>query len=223
VIAAAVAVIAMGGGLARANEKIGFSLENVGTTPISEATFQPLPIGTVVPSVEGTDAAGNPIEGSPLEALATSTGVATNNAFFLLGSQELPDGTTQDAMFLIFGYQPNPAYDPADPASQPFIPAVDAAGNQTGMLEPGGRFEFELTLADAASAGLIVPTVSELSLGTLIQASGPEESPGPEAWAGAPDGGLGEVTTIPEPSAVVLWGVVAGLGAVAARRRLAGR
>lgn len=197
-------------------EKVSFSLSNTGTTAVSEALFKTMPPGTVVPSISGTDEEGNPIEGPPLNALSSSTGVGIDQTFVLLGSQDLPDGSTQDSMFLIFGYKPNPSYDPSDPNSLPFIAALDDSGNPMGQLQPGGRFDFELNLANPADAGLIVPTSADLHLGPLAYARDGGTTPGEEAWSGLP----GEVTTIPEPGALVLWMGMAGAGVLMARRRM---
>lgn len=197
----------------RASEKVSFSLTNTGSTPVTDVTFQPIPTGTIVPTVTGTDASGNPIEASPLTALPSSTGVDTSNAYVLLGNVDVPAGGTQDTLFLLFGYQPNAAFDPDDPSSSPFLPVTDAAGKRRGALQPGGQFDFQLSLANPADLGLIVPTSADLALSQLAATSSPVTTPSP---ATPPPADI-STTAVPEPSTLLVWAGLVGASAWFAR------
>ncbi|WP_169978014.1 PEP-CTERM sorting domain-containing protein [Tautonia rosea] len=189
-----------------------FRLTNTTASPVSEMYFELVPRDTIIPPVIGTDETGAVIEGSPMTALSSSTGIDVSTSYVLLTSD--PSDEDMERMFLLFGYEPET--DPS--AAVPFRPLVDADGNRIGQLEPGGMFDFELNLAQDAVGWLLKSAVDGLSLSVLDLPS-PEPEPEPTE-PGGPDLGVGG-TPIPEPSAVILW-TAFGLGAFgfARRRRL---
>lgn len=210
-LAALGVVIAVTGRPATASptQPMTFRLTNTTDSPVSEMYFELVPRDTIIPPVIGTDEDGGVIEGSPMTALDSSTGIDVSTSFVLLTSD--PSDEEMERMFLLFGYEPET--DPS--AAVPFRPLVDAEGNRIGQLEPGGMFDFELNLAQNAVGLFLKSAVDGLSLSVLdLPSPEPEPEPG---LPGDPDPGT-VGTPIPEPSAVILW-TVFGLGAFSFARR----
>jgi len=201
---------------------VGLRLLNPTAEPVSETFFNLLPAGTVTPPIAGTDPDGQPIEGSPVSALDSSEGVSIDDSFVLLSDEIDPDGIVRERLFLLFGFEPNPT---AGPDELPFRPLVDDAGNRVGLLEPGGFFDFEISLADASDAGLLEPGTDGLSL-SVIDLTMPGDDGGDDNDGGGgdpaappPDDSGAPGAQVPEPSAALLWASLAAAGLGLAHRR----
>lgn len=165
---------------------IDLRLTNTGSSPISQTNFVLLPPGTLVPPVV------DGVEQSPVSALPTSTGVG--DTFVKLDTVVDPSGTPYDLLSLFF-------VPPADGSSAP------------GPLQPGGSFDFQLSVASPAAIDALKPTAADLVLTDITPSSPANPTPSP----GTSGGG----TTVPEPGALLLWAslAIAGLGAARLRRR----
>ena len=196
---------------ASASKMAGFRLANTTAVPVSEVFFELLPEGTVTPPIIGNAEDGSAIEGSPLRALDTSTGVDTDSAFVLLADD--PNAPDMERLFLLFGYRPS-----TDPSASalPFDPLFDEDGNRVGELSPGGVFDFELSLADAFDPSTLASGVDGLSLSLLNL---PPTDPDPPTGNPDPSDGGNPGAQVPEPSALLLWAVPLVLGLALARRR----
>ncbi len=207
-----VALVAASHSIVSASEMVNFRLTNDGTTAVSETFFEPLPFGTIVPPISiGPD--GMEFEDSPLNALDSSQGVDVDSAFVLLSDEVDDGGNSLERLFLLFGFEPNPE---AGPEDFPFQELFDTDGNRFGQLEPGGAFDFELSLQSAQDADLLLPGTEGLTL-TLLDISEPVDNPD----LGSGNGGVNPVDdlTIPEPAAILLWGVLIGAGLAYSRHR----
>ena len=188
---------------------VAFRLTNTTATPVSEMYFDLVPTDTIIPPLVGTDPQGNPIEGSPMKALPSSMGIDVSSAYVLLTDD--PAGSDMERMFLLFGYKPDPT---AADGAVPFLPLVDDNGGRLGELSPGGTFDFELNLAQGSLGYLLKSAIDGLSLSVLdVPSPEPEPSPGHGGNPGTDPG-----TQVPEPSALLLWGVI-GVGAMVVVRR----
>jgi len=200
----------------RASETLRFRLTNQNESPVSELFFEPLPAGSIVPPIVGEAPDGSPIEGRPLTALPSSTGVDLDSTFVLLGSETGDDGVDRDSLVLLFGFEPNENASPDDP---PFLPLLDEQGARFGQLEPGGAFDFELNVGSEEVGSLLVPELEGLTLSMLdLPPVDPNPNPNPDPSDPPSDpSGDPEPTPIPEPAAVWLWGSLA-LAGVAVRQ-----
>jgi hypothetical protein len=210
-LAALGVVIAVAGRPATASptKPMTFRLTNTTDSPVSEMYFELVPRDTIIPPVIGTDEDGGVIEGSPMTALSSSTGIDVSTSYVLLTND--PSDADMERMFLLFGYEPETDAS----AAVPFRPLLDAEGNRVGQLAPGGMFDFELNLAQNAVGWLLKSAVDGLSLSVP---DGPSPDPDPEPTGpGSPDPGT-VGTPIPEPSAVILW-TAFGVGAFGFARR----
>jgi hypothetical protein len=196
---------------ASATRTVAFRLSNTTASPVSEMYFDLVPTGTILPPVIGTDPSGSPIEGSPMKALASSKGIDVSSAFVLL--TEDPAELDMERMFLLFGFEPDPS---AAPGEVPFAPLLDADGGRVGQLEPGGTFDFELTLAQGSIGYLLKSAIDGLTL-SVLDVTSPTVPPS-EGNAGGGPGGGNPGTQVPEPSALLLWSAI-GLGTLGLARR----
>lgn len=199
---------------ASATKTVAFRLSNTTATPVSEMYFELVPTGTILPPVIGNTPDGSPIEGSPMKALPSSKGIDVSSAYVLLTDD--PAQADMERMFLLFGYEPDPD---AAPGAVPFVPLLDDGGARVGQLDPGGTFDFELTLAQGSIGYLLKSAIDGLTV-SVLDASSPEPTPSPGHGGGS--GGENPGTPIPEPSALLLWAAI-GLGGLGlARRRRSG-
>ncbi len=209
---------------ALASESITFKLSNESGEPVSRVDFEPLPAGSVVPKSLGINDEGEPIVASPLTPLDSSEGVDIDNVFVLLGTDDsTPEGgPDQETLFLLFGFSPNPEEELGleDP---PFVPIIDDDGKHLGLLEEGGRFDFELNLADDDVIAQLMPATPGLDLLAVTRIDDlTEDNTFTDTGEVNVDGSNGlphDVNVIPEPSTVLLWSALAGVGVIYARRR----
>ncbi|MFO0959910.1 MAG: hypothetical protein U0800_21155 [Isosphaeraceae bacterium] len=195
------------------------------TTPLD---FSIIPPGSVTPPVQ-VDASGHPVldpaTGQPVTQNplipVTSTGFDVASTFGSYDPKNLTVALGQDnstgsgapntqTLLLLFGSKIS-----QDSSGNPvFQPILDAGGNAVGGLAPGQSIDFRLNLANGTTTPpTLVPSSSVSSLLTVQTLTEPSRP------AGGGPGASGGTNNIPEPLSVLVWGGMAGVAAIANRRR----
>lgn len=195
------------------------------TTPLD---FSIIPPGAVTPPIQ-VDGSGRPVidpsTGQPLtqnplipvsstgfDVAATFQSYDPKNLTVALGQDAASGTPSTQTLLLIFGSKIGQDAD----GNPVFTPILDSHGAPVGGLAPGESIDFRLNLANGATTPpTLVPSSSITSLLTVHTISGPSTRPP----GGGPGSSGGGDNSIPEPLSVLVWGGMAGFGAVAARRR----
>src|SRR5262249_32010433 len=116
---------------------MNFQLTNQGSQSIGRIDLNVLPPGAVIPPVTGTDSSGQPITGSPVTLLESSTGF--DQSLFTVAL-----GTKPDAQILRLLFGQTQTVDANGNVS--LAPMLGSNGQPIGLFGPGAKLDFSLSV-----------------------------------------------------------------------------